>query len=204
MHSLPVGSISPSYVVRKIQRPQLAALSACLIKSLVTLPGLRGLRPTTKMKYRGALPLAGCDPMLPGVSAVTGGVILSVTPDKDPGTSNENTPGSVQGKWRPGVPPVPDVLVGEQNDPRAGPTQGGNRHTSGPLAPQFGGVGNIRRDFDYLTGGTGKPFPGSDSRSRIPGAVVGDNGIWMRPGGTSGGRIEIPPTQNKLRETLHY
>lgn len=149
------------------------------------------------------------------ISAALCAALLSVS-DNEPGTSNENLPensppdhagdvgGGSQVKQRSGAPPVPDVLVGEQNDPRAGPARSGNRHTSGPLAPQFGGVGNIQRDFDYLTGGTGKPFPDSDSRSRIPGAVVGDNGIWMRPGGTSGGRIEIPPTQNKLRETLHY
>lgn len=108
------------------------------------------------------------------------------------------------GRQGAGGPPIPEMLVGEQNDPRAGRAQGGNRHTSGPLAREFGGAGDAQKDFDYLTGGTGKPFPGTDSRSRVPGARVGDNGIWIRPHGKNGARIEIPGNRNKLPETLHY
>ncbi|MCY0913329.1 RHS repeat-associated core domain-containing protein [Massilia antarctica] len=101
-------------------------------------------------------------------------------------------------------PPAPDVLVGDQSDPRAGSVKGGKRHTSGPLN---GGTGDAGTDFDKLTGGTGKPFPGSDSRSKIPGAQIGDNGVWIRPGTKNPGdgpRIEIPGNGNKLPETLHY
>lgn len=169
-----------------------------------------------RMRSVIAAMLDGCHAVLRIISAVTSAVIFSVTPDNEPRTSKGNSSGNsppdhagdpgggAQGKQQSAAPPVPDVLVGEQNDPRAGPTRSGSRHTSGPLAPQFGGVGDIQKDFDYLTGATGRPFPHSNSRSRIPGAVVGDNGIWMRPGGKSGGRIEIPGAGNKLPETLHY
>ncbi|MEO7576995.1 MAG: RHS repeat-associated core domain-containing protein, partial [Massilia sp.] len=78
----------------------------------------------------------------------------------------------------PTCPPAPDVLVGEQGS-LAGPTKGGKRHTSGPLT---GGTGDAQDDFDRLTGGTGHPFPGSDSRSKIPGALVG--GRSQRPSAT--------------------
>lgn len=105
------------------------------------------------------------------------------------------------------APPVPGDLVGDQSDPRAGPGNSGKRHTSGPLTPENGGTGDAEKDFDKLTGGTGRPFPSSDGRSKIPGAQVGDNGIWIRPGTKSPGdgpRIEIPGNGNKLPETLHY
>nr|WP_308632577.1 RHS repeat-associated core domain-containing protein [Massilia sp. YIM B02763] len=104
-------------------------------------------------------------------------------------------------------PPVPSDLVGDQSDPRAGPSNSGKRHTSGPLTPENGGTGDAEKDFDKLTGGTGKPFPDSDGRSKIPGAQVGDNGVWIRPGTKNPGdgpRIEIPGNDNKLPETLHY
>jgi RHS repeat-associated protein len=105
------------------------------------------------------------------------------------------------------APPVPGDLVGGQSDPRAGPNNRETRHTSGPLTPENGGTGDAKKDFDKLTGGTGRPFPGSDGRSKIPGAQVGDNGVWIRPGTKSPGdgpRIEIPGNGNKLPETLHY
>jgi len=105
------------------------------------------------------------------------------------------------------TPPVPGDLVGDQSDPRAGTSNSGKRHTSGPLAPGNGGTGDAEKDFDKLTGGTGKPFPDSDSRSKIPGAQVGDNGVWIRPGTKKPGdgpRIEIPGNGSKLPETLHY
>lgn len=105
------------------------------------------------------------------------------------------------------VPPVPSDYVGDQSDPRAGTSNSGKRHTSGPLSPDNGGTGDAQKDFDHLTGGTGKPFPGTDSRSKNPGSLVGDNGIWIRPGTKKPGdgpRIEIPGNGNKLPETLHY
>ena len=96
-------------------------------------------------------------------------------------------------------PPVPGGLVGDQSDPRAG--QPGKRHTSGPLTPGNGGTGNAQDDFDHLTGGTGKPFP--EGVKRPPGSLVGDNGIWIRPG-KDGPRIEVPANGSKPPETLHY
>jgi RHS repeat-associated protein len=98
-------------------------------------------------------------------------------------------------------PPIPGNLVGDQSDPRAG--QRGSRHTSGPLTPSNGGVGDASKDFDHLTGGTGQPFP--DGNTRPPGSLIGDNGIWIRPGKNGEGpRIEIPGNENKPPETLHY
>ncbi len=102
------------------------------------------------------------------------------------------------------VPPVPDVYVGDQNDRRAGTSDSGSRHTSGPLSPEYGGVGDAEKDFDKLTGGTGRPMPDDDRRNK-PGVLIGDNGVWIRPGSNgSGPRIEIPEKGNKLPETLHY
>lgn len=46
----------------------------------------------------------------------------------------------------------------------------------------------------------------SVAEERTPGVLVGDNGIWIRPGSKTGDgpRIEIPGNGNKLPETLHY
>jgi RHS repeat-associated protein len=55
------------------------------------------------------------------------------------------------------APPVPGELVGDQRDSRSG--QSGKRHTSGTLTPANGGTGDAEKDFDHLTGGTGKPVP---------------------------------------------
>ena len=103
------------------------------------------------------------------------------------------------------APPIPEDYVGDQS--RGHTSNGGKRHTSGPLTPENGGTGDAEKDFDKLTGGTGKPFPDSDGRSKKPGTLVGDNGIWIRPGTKNPGdgpRIEIPGNGNKLPETLHY
>jgi RHS repeat-associated protein len=102
--------------------------------------------------------------------------------------------------------PVPDDYVGVQGE-KAGTSVSGNRHTSGPLAPEHGGTGDAQADFDKLTGGTGKPFPEGDKRAGKPGVEIGDNGIWIRPGTKKPGdgqRIEIPGNGNKFPETLHY
>jgi RHS repeat-associated protein len=116
--------------------------------------------------------------------------------------SNSSTPTSTQ-PTSGSAPPAPGTLVGEQGD-KSGPTKNGNRHTSGPLTPGNGGTGDANKDFDKLTGGTGKPPDSSDSRSSIPGVQVGDNGVWIRPDGKDGPRIEIPAAPGKLPETLHY
>ncbi|WP_425470915.1 DUF637 domain-containing protein [Trinickia fusca] len=100
------------------------------------------------------------------------------------------------------VPPVPDGLVGDQSDPRAGPNKGGKRHTSGPLTPENGGTGDYERDLETLTGGT-RPWQPGDKAP--PGSQVGQNGIFGRPQNSSGGKsIDIPPNGNKPHETLHY
>ena len=87
---------------------------------------------------------------------------------------------------------------------QAGPTKSGKRHTSGPLTPGNGGTGDASKDFDKLTAGSGKPPDSSDSRNSTPGVLVGDNGVWIRPDGKDGARIEIPAAPGKLPETLHY
>ncbi len=66
------------------------------------------------------------------------------------------------------APPVPDDYVGVQGE-QSGTSASGNRHTSGPLAPENGGTGDAQKDFDKLTGGTGKRFPEGDSRANKPG-----------------------------------
>ena len=53
-----------------------------------------------------------------------------------------------------GVPPLPNVLVGDQSDPRAGPNKSGKRHASGPLLAEHGGTGSYPEDLELLTGGT--------------------------------------------------
>jgi RHS repeat-associated protein len=101
------------------------------------------------------------------------------------------------------APPVPDKIVGDQSDPKAGPSNSGNRHVSGPLTPENGGVGNSADDLKTLTGGTEKPFPPDVTRPE--GSLVGDNGVWIRPETKdSGARIEIPANGKKPPETLHY
>uniref|UniRef100_UPI001427D9E5 hypothetical protein n=1 Tax=Paracidovorax oryzae TaxID=862720 RepID=UPI001427D9E5 len=100
------------------------------------------------------------------------------------------------------IPEIPDVLVGDQSDPRSGPNASGKKHTSGPLAPEYGGVGDFVKDLDVLTGGV-RPWQRGDSAP--PGSLVGENGIFGRPGNSSGGQsIDIPAKGNKPHETLHY
>ena len=98
---------------------------------------------------------------------------------------------------------VPDGIVGEQDDPRAGPNRSGSRWTSGPLSEANGGVGDPKEDFDTLTGGKHSAPP---EGSTLPeGSRVGDNGVIYRPGNSDGGiSIDIPRSGDKPRETLHY
>ena len=108
-----------------------------------------------------------------------------------------------QGNGGTGSPvSLPDVLVGDQSDPRAGPNKGGNKHTSGPLRPEHGGTGDFQADLEKLTGGV-RPWQPGDKAP--PGSVVGDNGVFGRPGNRSGGKsIDIPAKGNRPHETLHY
>jgi len=99
---------------------------------------------------------------------------------------------------KPEVPPLPEGLVGTQ-DEKAGPAR--RRHNSGPLDPSHGGTGDATKDFDILTGGQNEPagdrFP--------PGTLIGPNDITLRPGsGDAGPRIDIPGNGSKPHETLHY
>ncbi len=99
-------------------------------------------------------------------------------------------------------PAIPDKLVGDQSDPRAGPNKNGGKHTSGPLTPDNGGTGQFRPDLDKLTGGV-RPWQPGDKAP--PGSLVGPNGIFGRPGNSSGGQsIDIPANGSKPHETLHY
>ena len=89
-------------------------------------------------------------------------------------------------------PPLPGGLVGTQ-DNKSGPQ--GNRHNSGPLAPDNGGKGDAGKDFGKLTGGK------IGESGKYPG-VRGENGIGMRPGKEGEGpRIDIPANGNKPAET---
>ncbi|CAB0150932.1 hypothetical protein PSI9734_01371 [Pseudidiomarina piscicola] len=100
------------------------------------------------------------------------------------------------------VPDVPDVLVGDQSDDRAGSNKSGRRHTSGPLTPENGGTGDYEADLETLTGGTS---PAGDEDSAPPGSQVGENGIFGRPDNSTGGAsIDIPAKGDKPHETLHY
>jgi|GEM_PF-2653165 RHS repeat-associated protein len=107
-----------------------------------------------------------------------------------------------EGGERSGAPPLPEGIVGE--GPR--PTKG--RINSGPLLPEHGGTGNAEEDFENLTGGIGEE---NEDSGRDPGTLVGGNGIELRPGRpatgsrpATGPRIDIPETEDKPRETLHY
>ena len=100
------------------------------------------------------------------------------------------------------APPLPNDLVGDQSDPRAGPNRGGGKHTSGPLRPDRGGNGDFLHDLDVLTGGARPWRPGDKAP---PGSLVGDNGIFGRPSNSGGGQsIGIPANGSRPHETLHY
>lgn len=71
--------------------------------------------------------------------------------------------------------PIPNVLVGDQSDPRSGPNRSGGKYTSGPLTPANGGNGDFQSDVDALAGGT-RPWQKGDSAPQ--GSLVGANGIW--------------------------
>lgn len=90
-------------------------------------------------------------------------------------------------------PELPADLVG--NNPR---DSSGKRTNSDGLSSGAGGTGDPKKDFDVLTGGTGKVDPET-------GFIKGDNGVQYRPGnGRTGPRIDIPANGAKPPETLHY
>lgn len=100
------------------------------------------------------------------------------------------------------TPDLPEGLVGDQSDDRAGPNKNGTRHTSGPLTPENGGTGDYEADLEILTGGTREAGEGD---SAPIGAQIGENGIFGRPENSTGGSsIDIPANGDKPHETLHY
>jgi hypothetical protein len=102
------------------------------------------------------------------------------------------------------APAIPDGLVGTQDDDAG---ERGNRHVSGPLAPEHGGTGDAQQDFGKLAGGQWRPVdPTADNGGQI-GDLIAPNGIRLRPSaGITGPRIDIPanPATGKPHETLHY
>jgi len=154
-------------------------------------------------------------PMTAAYLAVAAWLVNAITPDSsgDSTQTNEST-GQQEGSGGEDqevpssrgvdgvVPPRPSVLVGDQSSPLAGPNDSGKRHTSGNLAPEFGGVGDYEADLETLTGGT-RPWQPGDRAP--PGSRVGANGIFGRPTNSSGGKsIDIPANGDKPHETLHY
>ncbi len=90
---------------------------------------------------------------------------------------------------------LPGNLVGVQDD-KAGPQ--GNRHNSGPLAPEHGGTGDAEADFGVLN-------PSGNAEETDNGTQVGENGVRLRSGtDKKGPRIDIPANGDKPHETLHY
>ena len=100
------------------------------------------------------------------------------------------------------APPIPTGIVGDQSDPRSGLNDSGKKHTSGGLLPQHGGNGDFWHDLGVL-GGKLRPVEPSDRRP--PGSWMGENGIFGRPGNSTGGAtIDIPANGKKPAEALHY
>ena len=71
------------------------------------------------------------------------------------------------------APDLPNDLVGDQSDDRAGPNRSGNRHTSGPLTPENGGIGDYETGLGTLAGET---RPAGEGDSAPPGSQIGENG----------------------------
>lgn len=103
--------------------------------------------------------------------------------------------------WVPPPPPaLPSCLVGVQ-DGKSGVR--GNRHNSGPLAPEFGGTGDPTKDFEVLGGTNHQPAPAGSTYK--PGTRISANGVTLRPSQDGNGpRIDIPANGSKPHETLHY
>lgn len=100
------------------------------------------------------------------------------------------------------APELPDDLVGDQSDPRAGPNKAGGKHTSGTLTEENGGNGDFLHDLEVLAGPVRPQKPGDKAP---PGSLVGENGVFGRPDNKSGGSgIDIPGKGTKPHETLHY
>ncbi len=135
--------------------------------------------------------------------SVGAGVVLRLTPTGRALSVARMVIGAVFNESaKPSVPGVPNDLVGDQSDDRAGPNKSGKKHTSGPLTPENGGAGDYETDLETLTGGTRLAGEGD---SAPPGSQVGENGIFGRPENSTGGAsIDIPAKGDKPHETLHY
>lgn len=100
------------------------------------------------------------------------------------------------------APPLPDNLVGDQSDPRAGSNKAGGKHTSGALTGGNGGTGDFLHDLQVVAGPVRPQQPGDKAP---PGSLVGGNGVFGRPDNKTGGSsIDIPANGTKPHETLHY
>jgi RHS repeat-associated protein len=117
-------------------------------------------------------------------------------------SSTDSASGSANSAGTTTAPALPDKIVGDQSDSRAGPNKNGSKHTSGPLTPANGGKGDYKDDLETLTGGTQESKPGDKAP---PGSQIGQNGIFGRDPNSSGGKsIDIPANGIKPHETLHY
>jgi filamentous hemagglutinin len=58
------------------------------------------------------------------------------------------------------APSLPDKIVGDQSEPRAGPNKSGGKNTSGNLTPENGAKGDFKADLDTLAGPTRPAAPG--------------------------------------------
>ncbi|MEJ2416551.1 MAG: RHS repeat-associated core domain-containing protein [Exilibacterium sp.] len=133
-----------------------------------------------------------CGPICGAIGAVGAGILTAIVANE---VYNESSGSS-------DTPALPEGLVGDQSDDRAGPNKNGTRHTSGPLTPENGGTGDYEADLETLTGGTREAGEGD---SAPPGAQIGENGIFGRSENSSGGSsIDIPANGDKPHETLHY
>jgi len=153
-YSNPYRYVDPDGRDAWYKEPQQSATSSMPVLTLPTRT-ITAPRLTTP-----AVPVAGGGTLL-----LRGGVGLGLlTYSKPLGAPSEMCGvlacGGIRSEGATNVPPVPDVLVGDQSDPRAGPNKGGTRHTSGPLRPELGGAGDFQTDLDKLTGGTRPAQPG--------------------------------------------
>lgn len=141
-------------------------------------------------------------PFVPAAATALGKALVFVGTATLAGYAGSEAINAYNESAEPAAPDVPNGLVGDQSDDRAGPNKSGKRHTSGPLTPENGGTGDYETDLETLTGGT---RPAGEGDSAPPGSQVGENGIFGRPENSTGGAsIDIPAKGDKPHETLHY
>jgi len=96
--------------------------------------------------------------------------------------------------------PEHEGVVGEQDSDAR---KHGKRNNSGPLSPEFGGRGDANEDFEHITGGVYQEAP--EDSTYPPGTLLGPNRESLRPAKQDAGpRIDIPGTDFRDPETLHY